>query len=475
MKKHLHRLSHYRLQTLRFGELMPVDVQEVLPGDHWTQQTRFLLRAQPLVTPPMHPVFARTFSFFVPFRLLWDSWEDFIMEKTLTGVEDRGVLCRLPQTVDDRTINLTGDLRFYNSLGIGIAPTTSFPGTDPVGHFPSLNILYARAYNFIWNEWFRDQDIDAKVPFYTGQPRETVNVDRSVSSEWEEYSVLKARWAKDYYTTARPAPQLGDPGAAPVIDGKVKADDISIAFSEQRYRQRQNRFGGDRYTDFLANTFGVRPSDSRLQRPEFLGSSRQVISFSEVLSTADSDSVPVGALKGHGITAQTGQPFRKFVPEHGCIVTLMCIIPKSIYLNSIPAHFLRGNYLDGAQPDYRPVQNYFKPVYQNKGWQPVYLQEVQAHAVNDDEHTTSRVFGWQPRYQDYRFVPSYVSGEFRESLKTWHFARDFSEGALPALNSSFLQCDPSIQPFADQTSDQFLAMIDFRIRAKRVVPLFARN
>lgn len=481
-KKHTHRLNHYRLQTLKFGELMPVDVQEVLPGDHWTQQTRFLLRAQPMLTPPMHPVYARTFSFYCPFRILADDWEDFIMDKTMReGFADRGFLARLPYKITPKgdtevNVDLAGDIRFYNSLGIGIAGHAEYLKEEP-GHAPSLNVLFARAYNKIWNEYFRDQDIDTPVPEFTNQPYETGS-DTGYTSEWGEYKVLKVRWAKDYYTTARLQPQAGEAGTAPVLNNQVKADDISQAFAQQRYAQRSNRYGSNRYVDWLAAHFGVRPNDARLQRPEFLGANRQVFSFSEVLSTADTRSgnsgSPVGGYGGHGITAQAGKPFRKFIPEHGCIITLMCIIPKAIYVNSTQAHFLRGNYRDGQDPSARPIQKYFKPEFANIGWQPVYSQELLSRMLDNTEHTTSGLFGWQPAFQNYRFVPSYIAGEFRDVLKDWHFGRNLAGGA-PQLNSSFLECNPPLDPFVVKDYDHFLAMIDYKIRAKRPVPLYARS
>lgn len=362
MKRNKFSLSHTRLLSCDMGELVPIGLIEVLPGDTFQHATSLLLRVSPLLAPVMHPVHVRIHHWFVPHRLVYEDWEDFI-----TGGPDGFDESVFP------TINLT-----YTA---GNPPT----GTNLVGQLPDylgvppeinnleVSALPFRAYALIYNEWYRDQDLVQALPI-----SKESGVDTTTN-----VALQNVAWEKDYFTSARPWTQKGPEvslpltGNAPVCTdaaagagvsvyngsayNRLRADttsqndivytgvsapegnklyadlsdvssatinDLRLAFALQRYEEARARYGS-RYTEYL-RYLGVRSSDARLQRPEYLGGGKQVIQFSEVLQTAEGDS-PVGELRGHGIAAVRSNRYRRFFEEHGYVMSLLSVRPKTIY------------------------------------------------------------------------------------------------------------------------------------------------
>ncbi|WNK12886.1 MAG: major capsid protein [Microvirus sp.] len=500
MKRSKHSLSHYRLTTLNMGELYPVACEEVLPGDSFRHQTSALIRVSPLVAPVMHPVHLMVHSWYVPTRLLWDGWENFITGKDQTKV--------VPTITLSKTD--TDTFRFAQSLGVG--------AENPPGPI-TLSSLPFRAYNKIWNEFYRDQDLNVPLPEHIGDTGDTIT----------DYKVQNVSWEKDYFTTARTYPQQGPDtevvqlalsGKLPVqgfgkrsqtfsqaanqqfyeSDGTLKtyADSSTIdsgtndqvfgveedptklgypnvhvdltnldgavnmdinewrrSMAMQRMKEHRNRFGS-RYRDMLA-FLGVNSSDARLQRPEYLGGGKQTISFSEVLSTADTVNAVVGDLAGHGIAAMRTRPYKRFFEEHGYMLTFLSARPVSVYMDRVPRHFMRRDY-----------SQYWQKELEMMGDQPVTNFEVYGDAASP-----AGTFGFIPRYDEYRHAESFVSGEFRTILDYWHMARKFT--AQPALNGTFVSCDPTDRIYASAINDQLYAMVSHRISARRLVSKRARN
>ena len=341
MKRSKFSLSNYKLLSLDMGELVPIGVMEVLPGDTIQHSTSALVRASPLLAPVMHPVHVHIRHFFVPYRLLWVGFEDFI-----TGGPDGLNVAAVPQFDSDKAgIHANGSLGDY--LGL---PTT-FNGNQRLSAFPF------RAYNMIWNEYYRDQDLQSEL----------LNLNTGGLDITSNTTLQRVNWEKDYFTSARPWEQKGVSiqvpvwtnsqnvqmryGVTPTVDRSlianatqdslrldaVTANNTSVrfgtqtglqvsiqllreAFAIQRYEEARARFGS-RYTEYL-RYLGVRSSDARLQRPEYLGGGSQTIQFSEVLQTAEG-SDPVGDLKGHGIAAMRSNRYRRFFEEHGIVLTLV--------------------------------------------------------------------------------------------------------------------------------------------------------
>lgn len=488
MKRSKHSLSHYKLQTLDMGELVPIGLYEVLPGDTIQHQTSLLCRLSPMLAPVMHPVVARIHHWFVPTRLIWDDFEKFI-----TGGPD-GLDASVPPW---RTLSAggpsVGTLADYLGVPTANANTTT------------MSFLPFRAYSLIWNEWYRDQDLQTELVISKASGNDTTT----------NGTLQNVAWEKDYFTTSRPWPQKGPAitlplgVSAPVKSTGVQAqgrgagaamgalittgspnpniqvtsgsagafdwgpsgqattglytdltgataasiNDIREAFALQSYAENRARFGS-RYVEYL-RYLGVRSSDARLQRPEYLGGGKQVIQMSEVLQTAPTTSgtpnVGVGQLLGHGIGAMRSARFRRFFEEHGFVISLLSVKPKTMYVQGLRRLWSRNT-----------KEAFFQKELQFIGQQEVLAKEIYPSATPD------AIWGYQDRYDEYRRIESGIAGEFRTTtLDFWHMARIFA--SAPTLNAAFVSANPTKRIFAVQTNDCLWTMANHSIQARRLV------
>ncbi len=479
MKRHKHSLSNYRIFSCDMGELVPIGITEVLPGDTFQHRTSALIRLVPLNSPVMHPVKVRIHSWFVPNRIIWDGWEDFITGDNLIDA--------VPQLTVDASDNRLTDF-------MGIPPITGV----------AYNSLAVRAYNKIYNEFYRDQDLVTVV-------------------DEDDVLVKQIAWEKDYFSAARPWTQKGPavtlplgnrapiiglgagtgesyplssqdvhesggvdetyPDAASTTGGNtglffredaanpgypdmyadlsaaeaINVNDLREAFALQRYQEARARYGS-RYTEYL-RYLGVRSSDARLQRPEYLGGGKQTISFSEVLQTApdDTTSTSVGELLGHGIGALRTKKYRRFFEEHGHVVTLLSVRPKVVYTNALDKKWTR-----------QTKEDYYQKELEAVGQQAVPSQEIFAESPANET-----IFGYVDRYREYREERSQVATEMRELTNYWHMARDFA--SAPTLNQSFVDCVPTKRIHAVETNDVLQIMINHSIQARRMVNRHAQS
>lgn len=490
MKRNKFSLSNYKLFSANMGTLVPVGMYEALPGDTIQQATSVLVRCAPLVTPPMHPVHVRIHHWFVPYRLIWNDWENFI-----TGGPDGLNASVFP------TITHGG------GTGLAVGSLGDYLGLTPGVNNLVGSALPFRAYALIWNEFYRDQDLETALTIdLTDGADTTTNV-----------ALQRVAWEKDYFTSSRPWEQKGPSITIPLgtdapIYGKnmpfsaaasgnnfpqvrdaigssanlrtlvadstlvygnssasgtgelrtdlTQASAVTVnvlreALALQRFEEARARYGS-RYTEYL-RYLGVRSSDARLQRPEYLGGGKQTIQFSEVLQTAEGTN-PVGTLRGHGISAMRSNRYRRFFEEHGVVISLMSVRPKTMYVQGIPRHWSRTSKEDFWQRELETI-----------GQQAVLNKEVYAaHA------TPNGTFGYQDRYDEYRRAESTIAGEFRSSvLDDWHFARIFASD--PALNATFVSCDPPERPFASTSNDVLYCMARHSIQARRLLQRTGRS
>lgn len=505
-------LSHYVLKTCKMGYVLPVGLVEVLPGDSFRHATSVFMRLAPMLAPVMHPVTVRIHHWFIPTRLLWDDFEDFI-----TGGPANTDVSEFP------TITAP-------SGGFAVGSLADHLGLPPKIDGVEVSALPFRAYNLVYNEWYRDQDLETeKALSLESGPDTTTATD-----------LLRCDWERDYFTTARPWPQKGPDVSVPVnssmnglkvegngqpvfsvgqpggskqwmklmlgqnyteADGgklpnfaaggaplrvgaypnsgeafkdslrwqdpalKVTGDSstgelgsinsLREAFALQRFAEHRAMYGS-RYVEYL-RYLGIKASDARLQRPEYLGGGKQTIQFSEVLQTAEGTD-PVGTLRGHGIAAMRSNRYRRFFEEHGFVLSIMLVRPKAIYMQGIPRSWLR-----------RVREDFFQTELQNIGQQEVYTKELYG-AASAGEDGGLKVFGYQNRYDEYRGHESYVCGEFRDILDYWHLARSF--GNEPVLNADFISATPSERIFAAQQNDQLYCMINHSLQARRLMSKF---
>lgn len=517
-------LSHDKKLSCGMGNLVPITCMEVVPGDKFNVSTSQMIRFSPLLAPIMHNVTCYTHFFFVPNRIVWDGWEEFI-----TGGED-GMSTRVMPTFQFQTADgvRVSNESLADYLGL---PTTH--GQNVPQQLFQANALPFAAYQMIYNEYYRDQNMIDPVSFDL--------VDGDNTSNGELVELRQRAWQHDYFTSALPWTQKGaeatlplgaqaplggaldiihrGKGAGPLMpdvvydttgglsgDGDLEVlasgpgttgrlnvsgqlpgsvdnsenldiftgaayadlsqataasiNDLRRAFRLQEWLEKNAR-GGSRYTESLLVHFGVKSSDARLQRPEYLGGGATPVQISEVLQTsaADAQPTPQGNMSGHGLAIGQTPSFSKFFEEHGYIIGIMSIMPKTSYFQGIPKHFLRQDKFD-----------YYWPEFANLGEQPILNKEIYVDQTDGQDDET---FGYTPRYSEYKYVNSSVHGEFRSTLDFWHMARKFDD--RPALNGDFITSSPTTRIFAVESEDGVGSLwchVFNKVLANRRMPVF---
>lgn len=518
-------LSHSRKFSMSIGKITPTAIMECVPGDSFNVKTTQLLRFAPLIAPIMHQSSMYCHFFFVPNRLLWDNWEEYI-----TGGEDAadpGYTAPVfpyfqpanAQPTADKTI-LPGQLADY--LGLPSGDTNA--GVEFSGE--KFSALPFMAYNKIFNEYYRDQNLVDKL------------VDKATDGQntWtlaDNNTLQNRAWQHDYFTSALPWTQKGPEATiplgttAPIVNVTGGSNDFNLsswfrntdgsplggedlksgtgvppatgfltdtntnnprqldisqhsevdltdatassindlrrAFRLQEWLERNAR-GGSRYIEVIMAHFGVQSSDARLQRPEFLGGSATPITISEVLQTSESrvagaEETPQGNMAGHGVSVGSSNYVSYKCEEHGYIIGLCTVMPKTAYQQGIPKHFNKFDKFD-----------YFWPSFANIGEQPILNKELYMDTTDGENEN---VFGYTPRYAEYKYLPSTVHGKFRSDLKFWHMGRIF--GSRPNLNATFVECneDEVDRVFNVTEGDENLYVyLHNHIKARRPMPYF---
>lgn len=489
-KKNKFDLSHDKKLSLQMGKLIPILMQEILPGDIFNVRSEIMLRLAPMIAPVMHRVDVYTHYFFVPNRILWNEWEDFI-----TGGPDGTSAPVHPYVLITNLTDPTvyGEKSLADYMGIPTFASTGLAAEN------RLNALPFRAYAQIYNDYYRDQTLEAEINFSKAG---------GVQPGADGLDQIRYRaWAKDYFSTSLPWAQRGPEitipgqvidtmryttGAAPGVDGAVEYEGgtgkleeaggqkielfaaIEGTINELRRSVRlqewleKNARGGARYIEQLLSHFGTAPRDERLQRAEYLGGGRQAVTISEVLNTAGSDTVdlePVGQMAGHGISVGSANGFKKAFQEHGFVFGIMSVVPKPAYMNGLHKLWTRWDKLDYAFPEFAQL-----------GEQPVYNRELFFDATQNATVPTVQdgTWGYQSRYSEYKYGQPSVHGEFKTNLDFWHLARKFS--ALPPLNEDFVKIKPDdtkrIFAVTAPDVDDIYCQVFHNISAIRPLPYF---
>lgn len=496
MSRFKHNLSHYKLTSGSMGHLLPVGCVEVLPGDTFQHSTKVLLRLSPLVSPVMHPVTVRVHHWYVPHRLVWDD----------SGGANTGFGAFITGGPAGTSTPTHPTISFNNASVGSLADYFDVPSA--VASARSVSALPFRAYALIYNEFYRDQDLTTALTIDKTDGVDTTTNTTLQSIAWEKDRFTSARLSTQKGTSVSlPLGSIADvlpdtsttsptfttasaggpfnlitqasdaihasidttaagnmfwqaPGLYADLTNATAAtiNDIRWAFALQRYKEARQRYGS-RYVEYLAY-LGIRSSDSRLSLPEYLGGGKQTIQFSEVLQTAPIDvsqgyegTDGVGQLAGHGIAALRSNRYRRFFEEHGYVITLLSVRPKSLYGNGIPKHLLRT----------------VKEDYWQKELQFVGQDEVMNQEVYSADTGPTDTFGYQDRYDENRREESRVSGEFRSStLSNYHLARIFAGDVT--LNNSFITCDPAeSRIFQSAGTDSLRIMVSHNLVARRLV------
>lgn len=496
--------------TFDAGYLVPIYVDEVLPGDTFNlRMTAFTRLATPLY-PTMDNLYLDSFFFFVPNRLIWSNWQKFMGQQDNPGDSISYVV---PTTSSPSGGYAVGSVQDYMGL-----PTQ---GQGTPGNNIHHNVLHLRAYNLIWNEWFRDQNLQNSVVVNKGDGPDL----------YTDYSLLRRGKRHDYFTSALPWPQKGsavslplgtsapimspasavtlpvynngagvwqsqpgfsyatNTGSAAILQKAVGATvtapfntglyaDLSTAtaatinqlrqsFQIQKLLERDAR-GGTRYTEIIRSHFGVISPDARLQRPEYLGGGSTPIQINPIAQTsgtnASGTSTPLGNLAAMGTGLANGHGFTQSFTEHGVIIGLVSVRADLTYQQGLRRMWSRSTRYD-----------FYFPAFAMLGEQAVLNKEIYVTGTTTDND----VFGYQERWAEYRYNPALVTGLFKSTsagtIDGWHLAQKFT--SLPTLNSTFIQENPPISRIvavgSSANGQQFLCDTFFSNRIARPMPLYS--
>ncbi len=497
--------SHGYKTTFDADDLIPFYCDEALPGDTFNLKLTAFARLATPIKPIMDNMFMETFFFSVPVRQLWDNWEFFNGEEQTPG-DSTDFLVPVTSVTTEGT---TGSI--FDYMGIPIDTTLTFDS------------LHLRAYNHIFNNWFRDQNLVTNVPLDTSDGPDSPAL----------YSIKKRRKRPDYFTSCLPWPQKGDAIVVPIGDrAAVKPDlvlsdgvptftptgapttehdlsfltdniaanwsapsvhgagrgqwfepslyadltgatgvsinDLRQSFQVQKIGERDAR-GGTRYPEILKSHFGVTdPQMLVLQRPEFLGGGSSRINVNPVEQTSttagdvETSDTPQGNLAAFGTVTLSGHGFTKSFTEHCILIGIVNVRADLTYQQGVERMWSRQTRFD-----------YYWPALSHIGEQSVLNREIWAGGLGDPNDPL--VFGYQERYAEYRYKPSLITGLFRSqataSLDVWHLSQDFS--ALPVLGETFIESNtPLDRTIAVPTEPHFLFDAFISLRCARPLPLY---
>lgn len=505
--------SNFRIETahkttFNAGDLIPIYVDEVLPGDHFRLKMTAYARMATPIYPIMDNLHMETFFFFVPCRLVWDNWEKFMGEQTNPG---DSISFIVPQVAVSPGFGVTGSIFDYMGLptaGQGTANTSPY----------NINVLPFRAYNLIWNEWFRDENLQNSETVFTNNGPDSLN-----------YKLLKRGKRKDYFTSALPFVQKGNPvsfgltGIVPVQTTNVAPvwshggtgtnntqvyinTDRSLAFGNTGTlgTSQQMRFGsttglqvdlatatattvnalrnsfqvqrllerdaraGSRYSEHLRGHWGVTPPDARLQRPEYLGGGHTMVNVHSIAQQSGTGTTgtttPLGQLGGIATAISSNNGFSQSFVEHGYIIGLVNVRADLTYQQGIRKLWSRSTRYD-----------FYFPVFAMLGEQPILNKEIYFQGTAADD----AVFGYQERWAEYRYHPTRISGLFKSyaagTIDGWHLAQRFT--SLPTLNNTFIEDNPPMERVlavgAAANGQEFIFDSFFEINATRPLPMYS--
>lgn len=508
-------LSHERKMTFNMGSLIPMMCMEVMPGDSFRVRSQIYLRALALVAAVMHRVTVKVEYFFCPNRLIWTNWENYI-----TGGFD-GLQAPVPPKfqVADVNAQAVADAANYlksksllDYLGFPVMLSTDVYNATYTESFSSLPL---RAYTLTYQQYYQDEQLFVANRFWSGQALDGVETAANISNL---FGLRTSSWEKDYLTSALPnlqrgvaasvsslvtAPTTGAAspivrdsatgGAAPAgqnlvtggagvlqrntgptnvyldpngsLSSSFTINALRLANALQIWLEHNNMSGG-RYIEQIYRHYGVVSPDARLQRVQYLGGAKIPMVISEVMQTAPAagGSTPLATIAGHGMAIGSTPGFRRFFEEHGFVLGMIRVMAKTAYQNVTHKMWTRLTNTQYAFPEFAHLGE------DNVFWNEAYYNAGDGGANSLAARGTT--FGYQARYADYKYYNDMVSGDFRESLKFWHFGRITTPNTPPALNFGFVTATHRTDPFVSAATDVLVCQIFHDISALRPLPYF---
>lgn len=505
-------LSHENRLTTVMGRLTPIFIQETLPDDTFRCNSEVMLRLAPLLAPIFHRVNVFVHYFFVPNRLLWNEWEDFITNGQLGNypanpqpVPPNALISSIQGLASDYLIGST----LADYLGVGhIDDTDVYTGT-------SIDLMPFAAYHKVFMDYYRDRnyyedDLAPELPLPSG----------AISDADSLHTLMQVKirgWERDFFTSALPWTQRGDEvllplqgtgtvtylaqsdvflsgGAAAtgavagdagllevagapgrvenidevnIVNSEVSINDLRNAVALQKWLER-NALAGSRYSESIRAHFGKKTSDGRLQRAEYLGGGKVAVKISEVVTTAFSEdeaaeTVPPASMTGHGISFGNSNRFSYNCEEHGFVIGIMSVMPTSAYMQGTKRMFLARN----------SFTDYAWPTFAHLGEMEVKKYELFTSPANMTPVRTDQPrFGYQSQYADWKHASSETHGDFKTSLDFWHVTRKFASS--PTLGGTFVTFDQDLSDriFAVSDVDTLWCYIFNQCTVKRSLPYY---
>lgn len=498
-------LSHDVKTTFQMGQLIPCMLLETIPGDTFKIKSEVLMRFAPMLAPLMHRVDVKLHYFYVPNRIL--AKNDNLWERFLVG-ED----IEWPHYVFDAAGTNTGaDNRILEYLGIPITPLSTV--TNPK---ITLNAFPIHMYYAIYDEFYRDpRKQDPHLP--TGGLVAGNNDGVNLTQATDDFNVKRINWNYDYFTAATPLPQSGEGVQIPMFDPGLKHSDydeyilgpyritdavrgnpgvgtlehtnhgtfgtikttgvdeakyidtqytaapiaqLRQAIALQSYLERLNRSTA-RYRDFMVGFWGNDPQEGVIDDPQYIGGGGGKVQVSEVLQTADTSNAVLGAYAGQAMSMVDGNNVEWTCQEHGHIMAIVSVAPKTSYFQGLHRLWSRTEPLDYALPEFAHI-----------GDQAIRKEEIYYLWPQASQEENKETWGYIPRYSEYRFQNDIMSGQMRYTFLNWNLARYFVGNHAPALGSQFMECNPDTGRVfvTGQAEDEIYCHIYHKVTAIRPLP-----
>lgn len=497
-------LSESHNTCIPFDKLIPVYWNELSPNDHFEIDVKALGRLMPMVAPTMSNIKLKFFSFFVPNRLLWQNWTKFMGERLYQNDDNVYTVPQISLNSDDVTVGSLPDF-------LGIPP-------KKINH--TVSAFPFRAYNLIWNQWFRSNQLQEPCKEFSG--------DTVAEEIMKEYPLRSIGKPLDYFTSCLPTPlaggqevQISLAGDAPIyvnrnisgnrqpvgigslentersfmleanvsgvpivttgqqtlsVNDKLYADlskVTGISINQLRYASalqvllERDNLAGELYVDLMKMHFGTTVPDFLVGRSQFLGSTTSYVQQEPIAQTSGSNiqgsTSPLGNLAAVGVAMENSKLCEYSAVEHGILMVMACVEGDVLYQQGLDRKFSRKDRFDYPFPEFA-----------NLGEQPILNQEIY---LSDDDVQNKQIFGYNERYRELRQGINRVSGRLRSgvplSLDVWHLGQKFEN--LPKLNGEFIkQKTPIKRTLASADDDQLILSCFFDIKATRALPMTAR-